>query len=251
MEVDRAMAKKIGIIGGIGWPGTVCYYQELCRRARGNGTPGSPAMSIESLDMAATLAARGDGNNDHSWHAFDKIFTDALTRLATAECDLAAIASVTPHARLASISNSASLPIVSIVDAVEAELKTAKPEAVLVLGTSVTMQGKVFDSVFENCGCSRIVTTTSQVAAFTELLEKYFYQSRGAEGRGELFDYIQPLIGDLSSTLVLLACTDLAPAFPEINDTAIFDAGGFRFLDSTGAHVTAILEAATISDANS
>jgi hypothetical protein len=46
------------------------------------------------------------------------------------------------------------------------------------------------------------------------------------------------------STLTLLACTDLSPAFPEVDDKALFMAEGFRFLDATCAHVSAILETA-------
>jgi len=238
------MAAKIGIIGGIGWPGTVSYYEQLCRRAHPVESLGSPAMSIESLDMVSTLAERGEANNDQSWQAFDKIFTDALARLASSNCDLAAIASVTPHVRLPSIAKDAPIPIISIVDAVEAELKTSKPEVVLVLGTSVTMQGTVFDAVFDRSGCSKIVTTPSEVTAFTGLLESYFYKRRSVEGRRELLEFIRPLISKPASTLVMLACTDLAPAFPEIGDTARFDADGFQFLDLTSAHVTAILGAA-------
>jgi len=97
------MSLKIGLIGGLGWPATLAYYEAICGAARINGAAGSPEMTIESLDMAKTLAARGKPNDDASWAAFDRIFQEALGRLHTAGCDIAAIASVTPHNRLASI----------------------------------------------------------------------------------------------------------------------------------------------------
>lgn len=235
---------KIGIIGGVGWPGTVAYYRELCRRGRARGSTGSPSMTIESLDMAKTLAARGTPGNEESWQAFDRLFCDALNCLSAAGCDLAAIASVTPHSRIASIAAASPIPVVSIIDAVAQQLQTEVPQNVLVLGTSVTMQSTIFDSVINSFGCSRISTTKSQNTAFSELLDEFFYQDRSSDGRAELLRFVQTLTANTGSTLTLLACTDLTPAFPEVGDEALFQAEGLRFLDATSAHVTSILEVA-------
>lgn len=235
---------KIGLIGGIGWPGTVAYYRELCRRGREHGSTGSPSMTIESLDMATTLAARGTPGNEESWQIFDRIFCDALDRLSAASCDLAAVASVTPHSRIASITAASPIPIVSIVDAVALQLQIEASQNVLVLGTSVTMQSKIFDAAIHSAGSSKISMTASQISAFSKLLDKYFYQGRSSDGRAELIRFVQSLARNTGSTLTLLACTDLTPAFPEVGDEALFEADGFRFLDATCAHVTAILEAA-------
>jgi aspartate racemase len=201
-------------------------------------------MTIESLDMATTLAARGAPGDKDSWEAFDRIFCNALDRLSTAGCDLAAIASVTPHSRITSITAASPIPVVSIVDAVARQVEIEAPKSVLVLGTSVTMQSTIFDPVIDPVGCSRISTTASQNSAFSELLDKYFYRGRSSDGRAELVSYVQNLTKNTGSTLTLLACTDLTPAFPEVGDKALFEAEGFRFLDATCAHVTAILEAA-------
>lgn len=238
------MTAKIGIIGGVGWPGTVAYYEALCRRARPVGATGSPAMTIESLDMATTIAARGNPGNEKSWQSFDRIFSKAVARLAGSGCDLAAIASVTPHARLSSIAAAAPIPIVSLIDAIGSELRSAGRKSALILGTRPTMQGRVFDAALERNDCARIETSPSQVAGFSELLERYFYQGRGDEGRAVFLDFIKPMIGGPASTTVVLACTDLAPAFPEIGNRALFSADGYQFLDATSAHVSAILQAA-------
>ena len=65
--------KKIGIIGGVGWPSTVEYYAELCRRAvarhqaeNPGGTPAMPEMSIESLDHRKAIQFLG-GEDEASW----------------------------------------------------------------------------------------------------------------------------------------------------------------------------------------
>ena len=82
--------KKIGLIGGVGWPATVLYYSGLCKAAARQCHGGSPPMVIESLNMQDTLSKRGTANDPQSWEAYDAIFRDALTRLENAGCDVAA-----------------------------------------------------------------------------------------------------------------------------------------------------------------
>ena len=57
--------KKIGIVGGVGWPSTVDYYRLICKaanahfKAMGTSLPyPTPPMTIESLVMHETRAFR-------------------------------------------------------------------------------------------------------------------------------------------------------------------------------------------------
>ena len=43
--------KKIGLVGGVGWPATAAYYSAICAAAREWCPGGSPNMMIESLDI--------------------------------------------------------------------------------------------------------------------------------------------------------------------------------------------------------
>lgn len=238
------VSAKIGIVGGVGWPGTALYYEALCRAAAKDGGPGSPHMTIESLDMARTLAARGVPNDDRSWHDFDLLFSSAINRLQAADCGLAAIASVTPHARLAAITEQTRIPIISILEAVEAQLQFTGARQVLVLGTAITMAGNLFASSLEKCGSEKLLVSSADISEFAKLLETHFYLGEAEEGRYALLDYVGRFVADPSNTVVLLGCTDLAPAFPETAGGALFATDGFQFLDATTAHVSAILAAA-------
>ena len=237
------MSPKIGLIGGLGWPATVAYYEAICRAARSDGEAGSPEMTIESLDMAKTFAARGTPNNHASWTVFDNIFLQALTRLHSAGCDFAAIASVTPHNRLAAISEGSPLPIVSIVDAVAEKLRRSFAKEAVVLGTSVTMEGALFDKMLIRLGMNVKRAKVSEIAAFSDLLNTFFYTGRAAEGREALIRYVREFFGGNEDLLCILACTDLAPAFPDTTGRTVFAADGINFFDATAAHVDAILAA--------
>lgn len=238
------MSLKIGLIGGLGWPATIAYYEAICGATRIDGAAGSPEMTIESLDMAKTLAARGKPNDDASWAAFDRIFQEALNNLHNSGCDIAAIASVTPHNRLASISEESPVQIVSIVDAVVSELAGCIAKDAVVLGTSVTMQGTLFDDALRQLGMNVRRAESAEITAHNELLEAYFYSGRADKGREALLQYIKSAFGS-NDLLCILACTDLAPAFPDKTGQVLFDVDGITFCNATAAHVESILAATT------
>ena len=237
------MSLKIGLIGGLGWPATTAYYEAICK-AQAPGT-GTPEMTIESLDMSRTLAARGKRGDEESWQGFDRMFHAALARLDATGCDVAAIASVTPHTRLASIAASSPLPIVSIVDAVSQKLEPGASRHAAILGTSVTMEGSLFDRALAQKGIAVLRPDQKDIAAFTALLEAHFYTGQAVAGRAALMDYVQSVFGPREDLVCILACTDLAHAFPEAAGQADFSADNVRFFDATSAHVAAILEAAS------
>lgn len=240
------MSRKIGLIGGLGWPATVAYYEAICRTAKAAGHKGSPEMAIESLDMSATVAARGVAGDEKSWAGFDNIFRWALKRLSAAGCECAAIASVTPHNRLHAISQDAPLPVVSVVEAVADKVRPGVHTKAIVLGTSVTMEGKLFDDDLTDMGVTLVQPSKTDVTGMTSLLDEFFYTGRAIEGRDSLITFVKSIVREPRDVLIVLACTDLTPAFPESAGQARFAAEGFDFLDATAAHVEAILKAAEI-----
>ncbi len=244
------MSRKIGLIGGLGWPATVAYYEAICRAAKAAGHKGSPKMTIESLDMSATVAARGVAGDEKSWTRFDNIFRRALGRLTAAGCDCSAIASVTPHNRLHAIARDTPLPVISVVEAVTDRVRPGLHTKAIVLGTSVTMNGNLFDDVLAEVGVTVIQPNKTDVTGMTNLLEEFFYAGRAIEGRDSLITFVKSIVRDSRDVLIILACTDLTPAFPESAGQAKFTAEGFDFLDATAAHVEAILKAAEIDMPN-
>ncbi|MCB1387330.1 MAG: aspartate/glutamate racemase family protein [Nitratireductor sp.] len=237
--------KKIGIVGGVGWPATAAYYAGLCEAARAHCPGGSPPMMVESLDMRETLGARGEPGRAESWRTFDGLFRDALNRLDAGGCAIAAIASATPHARLSSIMRGTAIPVVSILDAAAAALRGQTEKQALVLGTAVTTQNGLFDAPLRAIGLTPIgPPSEADVAGLSALLNAYFYTARAREGRGPLIDYCRQRIGEPARSIVVLGCTDLAPAFPERAGAVVFEADGITFVDTMAAHVQAILAAA-------
>ena len=78
--------KKIGIIGGIGWPSTIEYYRLICEASQHyhndqefSGPIPIPEIAIESLNMNFTVNNRGS-IKPGSWETWDAYFKSAISR---------------------------------------------------------------------------------------------------------------------------------------------------------------------------
>lgn len=242
--------KKIGLLGGMAWPSTVDYYRAICQgasafhRARGAAEPVPvPWITIESVNMAETRALRGVRGGEASWSAFDAVLRGVLERLEAAGCEVAAMASNTPHARLHAIREAVSIPIISILDESAKAAAGAGARKALVLGTSVTMEGTHYAEALAARGVEAVGSfSPEEIAAMQVLIDAEYHDGATAKGRAELLKVCARHAGDREQTVILLACTELPLAFPDHADDPVFEAEGFRFVNTAAAHVRGILE---------
>lgn len=78
LQTGDVAIKKIGMIGGLGWPSTVDYYRLLCTKTnehfKENGAAAPyaiPQIVIESLNMNETRKLRGQEGDEASWSEYD------------------------------------------------------------------------------------------------------------------------------------------------------------------------------------
>jgi len=142
--------KKIGILGGVGWPSTMEYYRLICEASQTyhrdkdfSGPTPMPEISIESLNMNFTVNNRGS-DEVGSWATWDEYFKIAANRLEKSGAELIVIASVTPHARLEEISKGTNTPIISVYESIGNHCNANGIENLLVLGTMPTMTSPAF-----------------------------------------------------------------------------------------------------------
>ncbi len=245
--------KKIGIVGGVGWPSTLDYYRLICMaanahfKALGTGLPyPTPPMTIESLVMHETRRSRASpGDSDAAWARYDGAFRDALLRLEGTGCDFGIIANNTSHTRLHSIRRGLKLPIVSILEETANAAQASGATRALVLGTDVTMRADDYANVLRDRGITPNARLADNVIdALQLLIDQEFDQGATALGRRRLIELCSDHVADRESTVVLLACTELPLAFPDHGWEASFTSDGFHFIDTTAAHVQAALQIA-------
>lgn len=253
--------KKIGIVGGLGWRATIEYYAEICSRSEqlrvatgGGDTASLPEISIESLDLARAFSWLGRDEDEGSWVRFDEYHRAALRRVETAGAEVALIASNTPHHRFREIARGVGIPVVSIVEAAARQAARVSTRTgtrhLLLLGTALTMTSPKFRNEFAKQGIEAAGPTGDaervETLAIIDELQRGHVQGM-AERVGALAR--KAFTGQFrGSPLVSLACTDLPLAFPEMRSRASFEAGGVVYINTTAAHVDALMEIAVAED---
>ena len=241
--------KKIGMIGGLAWPSTIDYYRLLCTRTNAHfqaqgATPPypTPPMVIESLTMAETRKLRGKEGDEASWARYDEVFRATFLRLQAAGADFAIIASNTPHMRLHAIRKGLSLPIVSILDTTAAAVRALGGTRALVLGTPVTIRSPVYAEALRACGIEAMTQPIDEdIAELDILIDVNLCQADIGDTRQRIVALSKKYIVDPARDVICLACTELPLAFPEHQDASDFEVDGMRFVNTTAAHVEAIL----------
>lgn len=239
--------KKIGILGGIGWPSTVEYYAGLCRlaeahaHARGPGGQGQVTeMAIESLDLARAEMLAGIDGDEGSWLAFDAYHRTALQRLERSGADFAVIACNTAHHRLKQIERGLAIPVLGIVDAAANACVEQGVREVLILGTRTVMASAVFREAFRQRGIH--ARAPAEARHRQMVLASIDALSHGRDdGAPERIRRVIVESAD-GSCAVYLGCTELPLAFPAHARESFFEIDGIRCINSTALHIQAAFE---------
>jgi aspartate racemase len=206
--------KNLGLIGGLGPGATVFYYQELVKA-------GSGEMLILHADMkfGLSLVERGD------YKGLADYFAPQIERLARGGAEIAAISAVTPHICIRELEKITPLPLVNIVAATAAELRSRAYRRVALFGTRFVVSSRMFGMLE---GIEVIVP--EQVDS---IHEAYMQTVNGTtEGR----DRLRKIAHELPVDAIVLAGTDLSLVFDETNID-------FPYVDCTRVHLRAIKEA--------
>lgn len=250
--------KKIGIVGGIGWRSTVEYYSEICRRAdewhaerKQTGVPSTPEIAIESLDVARSVALHGRDGDDESWHGFDEYHRGAFRRLEVAGAELAVMASNTPHHRFDEIVRGLGMQTISLLDAAAGECARIGARRVLILGWPLTMRSRKFREVFGKHGVE--LSGPKDEAAREKTIELIAELERGREKGAavRLGRIVRASWGFRQEPVVCLACTRLRLAFPAFTAQPSFKYGGVTYVNTSSAHIAAVLKAVGIQQLKS
>jgi aspartate racemase len=243
--------KKIGIVGGIAWPSTVDYYSGLCRRSEEwhrarnlPGTPFTPEMSIESLDLKKVFSYFGNDDDEASWAQFDDYHRTALKRLEASGAEFAIVASNTPHHRFAAIVRGVGIPVLSILDAVANESVRVGAREVLILGTAVTMRSVRFREAFAKVGIKARGPDDDTTQAITVEMISDLQRGR-VEGAAErMASMVRTSFGEqlTGQPVVCLACTELPLAFPQQKTLPTFEYDGVLYVNTTAVHINAAFD---------
>lgn len=216
----------VGLIGGLGVGAAVHYYKALAAAQEQAGRP--LHLLMHHADMRRVF--RYFEARDHGGLAgyLAGLFRDLKAGGAT----VGAIPAVTPHICIEELAAISPLPLVSMVDPVDAALRARGIRKAALFGTRFTMESRFFGLLPE----VEFVAMSPEEVAFIH--GAYFQFASGAAGADENKSRLVEIgkrLHEEGAEVVLLAGTDLAPVFGGEDP-------GFAALDCTAVHIDAILD---------
>ena len=239
--------KKIGILGGIGWPSTMEYYRLICEASQlyhnnkeFSGPIPMPEISIESLNMNFSVNNRGS-SQPGSWYKWDSYLNAAIKRLEHSGAELIVIASVTPHGRLNEILEGINVPVVSVYESIGAHCNEKGIKNLLVFGTMPTMNSPAFICGMEEFGVKAFYPPTVELKESLLKVIERLYQGKTDGTSLAINEIARSCISSdlLYNTVICLGCTELPLAFEGFNDMPSFESSGIKYLNSTVVHALA------------
>lgn len=223
------------MIGGLGPPSTIDYYQSMIDRfrARQQGA-GYPRIIINSLDVDKGIAMLDRGRLDE----LADYLAAAVEALVRAGADFGFIAANTPHLVFDEVQRRSGMPLLSIVRAAADHAKTLGVKRVGLFGTGFTMRAAFYPNEFQRAGISLIPPNKTEQELIHskyigELLKNHFLP----QTRTAIFGIAERMIAEDGVEAVILAGTELPLLLRDCQND------GIKFLDTTAIHVEAIVDA--------
>lgn len=226
--------KIIGILGGLGPPSTVKYYEWLTEgvQKRTGGVSHGVRVLINALDGKDVAAFRKAGD-DEGEGAFFAAEAQRLER-AGAECIL--IASNTSHKNAPWVEEAVSIPLIHLAKATAQAVIKAGQHKVILLGTASTMEGSFYKNILTDSALDIVIPDADERAYINEAIYTRLVRNIVEPADKDRFAAItKRMIGKHNAEGAILGCTELTLlSMPERFD--------FPFYDTVRIHVEAALD---------
>lgn len=215
--------KTIGIIGGLGPPSTIKYYEGLTSgiKERTGGQAHGAQVIINSVNGAEIAGFRA-AEDDEGEGAF---FVDQAKRLERAGADCILIASNTSHKNAPYIQKEISLPLIHLAQATADVIVEAGLQKVILLGTAKTMEGDFYRQYLDRAGLKIIVPDAEDRAFINESIYMRLVKNLVTDDDNARYAaIIKQLVEAHDARGVILGCTELTLLdMPSRVDVPLFD----------------------------
>jgi aspartate racemase len=226
--------RRIGLIGGLGWPSTEIYHrlinEDVGRRLGGSH---SARLVIWSEDFEQIAALQRAGN----WTRAGEILAGGAQALERAGADLIAITANTMHLVADDVRAAVSVPLVHLMEVAGATASAAGLHRLGLLGTRYTMTSTLYQQVCGPLGIEVVVPDEADQTLLHDLIYDELTHGRVPPGaKYDAADVADRLV-EAGADGIVLGCTELG---------LVLGPGSVAVpvLDATALHARAIVDAA-------
>jgi aspartate racemase len=219
-------SRTFGLVAGLGVGAGMFYYKALVEAHLARGL--SPRLVMVHADVRYVMAQAAARKADE----LAEYLAGLLRQLAGGGAEMATIPAFSPQICAAELAAITPLPLISLLDAISAEVERRRFRRVALFGARVTMETKMFG---ELRGVDVIMPTADEIDTIADIYGRVVEEARASQE-----DYIR--LRTLAHTLIeregldgiVLAGTDLAFVFNPGNTD-------FPHLDGARVHVEEIM----------
>lgn len=231
---NRSDIRVIGLIGGMSWVSSTVYYQRINQTVQDRlGSSHSARLLLWSDDYERVEKAQLSGD----WVEAGKLLALAARRLESGGAEILAVACNTMHRVASAVRETSDLPFVDLVDSTSRAAHAHGVRRAVVLGTRFTLEMPRYHESLLAHGVEPVIPE----CADRELLDRVIYDELCIGVISDSARHIlQQVVGRAIASGadgVILACTELGLV---VDDDV---AQGASIVDSTEAHVAALVEA--------
>ena len=223
---------RIGLIGGLSWASTSSYYQYLNEMFDDDANQWSkPPIVIDSIDFGRIVALQQIGD----WAATGAILVDSAQRLERAGATVLGIGANTMHINFDQVQDSVSIPVIDVRTAVATEVLAMEEHSVALLGTKYLLNATFYSDKLEAQGVASIRPSTTQIDRLQTIIFDELTKGIASDSARIFLHDVALSCIERGARVVALCCTEFGLLMGENED--------FLVVDSTKAHVRALLEA--------
>ncbi len=202
--------KTIGLIGGLSWESSACYYRVMNRQVRTQlGGWHSSRVILDSLDFQPFAVAQNKAEFSQLRHQL----TDSALRLERAGAELLLMACNTVHRFAGAVQEVVHVPFLHIADAAGAALSLDGHQKVGLLGTRPTMESAFYrQRLNKHFNIELVVPERSERHELHKLIVEDVNGPRKSRSIAPKLDRLIESFAAQGASAVLLACTELGLA---------------------------------------
>jgi aspartate racemase len=226
--------KRVGMIGGIGWPSTLEYYRLLNTLAGAKlGTEHPANLILVNLDSGVIRDLAAQNHESHIYELLLKASHD----LKSGGAELLVLCANGVHRFFHKLQSDQSLPIINIANATAKTIFEPGLKKVALLGIQKTMEGTFYQDRLKFYGIQTLVPSSSERQLIDQLIYEEMIQGQFLESTKKQFLKIIEQLAQEGAEGIILGCTEL-PILIQQTDTPV------RLFSSTEIHCSSAIEAA-------
>ncbi len=215
--------KTIGILAGMSWESTQCYYQIMNRTVQ---QILGGYNSIEAIIYSVNLA-RLDQND---WSSINKELIEIAQKLEAAAADFLIITSNTAHKAFNAIEEAVKIPLIHIADPTIFDIQKSGLKKIAPLGTKVTMEEKFYIDRLTCQGLEIIVPPSKERETIHKIIFSELIKGKISEESKETAQRILEELKKDGAEGIILGCTEL---------NLLIDSSDLPLFDTTTLHAEA------------